>query len=269
MSGMLHPVGPEPARTYWVRRGILLAVVLVVLLGVVLAVASLTKSAVATAPPPVIAPVDTPSPTPSTSLGTPTAGVQPTTSGTPSAATSASPAVSGSPQPSSTAGSVPAASPSGSTAGGPSTAPSSQPTPTPTAKATPAGTPDCRPGDLDVTLKGERSLKPGENNTFKLAVANGGAQTCLASVTDKNFELKIYSGKDRIWSSQDCVKALKDFDKKLASKADVAWTMTWNGERSVAGKSCKTGSDTPRPGTYWATAQLTGADPVQLRMIIS
>ena len=29
------------------------------------------------------------------------------------------------------------------------------------------------------------------------------------------------------------------------------------------------GADTPQPGTYWATAQLDGAKPVQLRMIIS
>ena len=120
-----------------------------------------------------------------------------------------------------------------------------------------------------MSLKGDRTLAPAENNAFKLAVVNSGAQTCLVSITDKNFELKIYSGKDRIWSSKDCGKVLKDFDKKLASTADVGWTMTWNGERSVPGKSCKTGSDAPRAGTYWATAQLKGADPVQLRMIIT
>ena len=59
------------------------------------------------------------------------------------------------------------------------------------------------------------------------------------------------------------------FDKKLAGEAGVAWKMTWNGERSVKGKECKRGTDTPRAGTYWATAQLAGAKPVQLRMIIS
>ena len=35
-------------------------------------------------------------------------------------------------------------------------------------------------------------------------------------MTDQNFELKIYSGKDRIWSSQDCGKTIAAFDKKLA-----------------------------------------------------
>ena len=88
-------------------------------------------------------------------------------------------------------------------------------------------------------------------------------------MTDQNFELKVYSGKDRIWSSRDCSKTLADFDKKLVARADVGWTMTWNGERSVKGATCDNGADAPRVGTYWATAQLKGADPVQLRMIIS
>ena len=102
-----------------------------------------------------------------------------------------------------------------------------------------------------------------------MTLVNAGAQTCLASVTDKNFELKVFSGEDRIWSSRDCAKTFVAFDKKLAGQAGVAWKMTWNGERSVKGKECKRGTDTPQAGTYWATAQLAGAKPVQLRMIIS
>ena len=150
-------------------------------------------------------------------------------------------------------------------------APTAKPSVAPTAKPTPTviGTPDCRPAGLRVTLKGDRGLSPGQNNTFTLSLINPGTQTCLASVTDGNFELKIFSGKDRIWSSQDCAKTLAAFDKKLAARADVSWKMTWNGERSVKGKECERGSDTPLAGTYWATAQLDGAKPVQLRMIIS
>ena len=37
----------------------------------------------------------------------------------------------------------------------------------------------------------------------------------------------------------------------------------------MKGKECKRGPDTPQPGTYFATAQLDGAKPVQLRMILS
>ena len=255
MSGVLHPMGPEPAQTYWVRRGVLLAVVLLLATIVVFGVANLTKAAVATAPPPPIPPAVT-SPTPS-ATPRPSAAVSTAPAGpTPSTTTGG---------PSATAPASTSAAPSSSTAAKPSATPSAKPSPT----ATVIGTPDCKPAALRVTVKGDRSLSPGQNNTFTLSLINPSAQTCLASVTDQNFELKVYSGKDRIWSSQDCGKTLAAFDKKLAARAGVTWKMTWNGERSVKGKECKRGPDTPQPGTYWATAQLDGAKPVQLRMIIS
>ena len=256
MSGVLHPMGPEPAQTYWVRRGVLLAVVLLLATIVVFGVANLTKAAVATAPPPPIPPAVT-SPTPSTTPRPSTAVSTPPAGPAPSSATSGGPSASAPPSTS--------AVPSSSTAAKPSATPSARPSPTTTV----IGTPDCAPAGLRVKVSGDRSLSPGQNNTFTLSLVNPGARTCLTSVTDSNFELKIYSGKDRIWSSQDCGKTLAAFDKKLAPRAGVSWKMTWNGERSVKGKECKRGADTPQSGTYWATAQLDGAKPVQLRMIIS
>ncbi|HEY5788937.1 MAG TPA: hypothetical protein VIT65_29610 [Microlunatus sp.] len=256
MSGVIHPMGPEPAQTYWVRRGVLLAVVLLLAVIVVFGVANLTKAAVATSPPPVIPPVAA-SPEPSTAASPSTA---------PSTSVSApAPSGSASDQPSASAPIQPSSQPPSSTAAKPSAAPTARPS----ATATVIGTPDCTPAGLRVTVKADRSLSPGQKNTFALTMVNAGAQTCLVSVTDKNFELKVFSGEDRIWSSRDCAKTLVAFDKKLAGKAGVIWKMTWNGERSVKGKECKRGTGTPRAGTYWATAQLAGAKPVQLRMIIA
>jgi hypothetical protein len=283
MSGVLHPVGPEPARTYWIRRGVLLAVVLLTALLTAVAVANLTKAAVATAPPPPIAP-PVASPTPSSAL-------QPSRGGTTApSATSGAPTVAGTPVVSGSAGTpgstsgAPSVDPSTSTTRSPAappppattttppaatppraaTAPSAKPSPTTTV----IGTPDCPPGDLRVTLTGDRTLTVGQRNRFTLSLVNGGERTCLTSVTTENFELKIYSGKDRIWSSQDCAKTLDGFDKVLAARADVGWTMTWDGRRSVKGQQCTRAPERPQPGTYWATAQLDGTKPVQLRMII-
>jgi hypothetical protein len=268
MSGVLHPMGPEPAQTYWVRRGMLLVVVLVLAVIVVFAVANLTKAAVATSPPPVIPAAGT-SPDPSTSATPNVASSTP--AATPSAASSGSPAATVSAPTSAGPTTSTAAKPSTSTAARTSTSTAARTSASPTGKpsATVIGTPDCTPAALRVAVKGDRSLSPGQNNTFRLSLTNGAAHTCLASVTSKNFELKIFSGKDRIWSSRDCAKTLAAFDKKLATRAEVAWNMTWNGERSVKGKECKRGTDTPLAGTYWATAQLAGAKPVQLRMIVS
>ena len=46
----------------------------------------------------------------------------------------------------------------------------------------------------------------------------------------------------------------------------MEWKLTWNGRRSRAG--CKSRPEIPRPGTYYATAELTGAEPVQLLMML-
>jgi hypothetical protein len=219
MSTVLHPVGPEPAQTYWVRRFAVLGVVIVVLavIGALIANGTTSGSAVQASPPPLVT-AETPSPTP-----------------TPSA---------------------PTASPTPATAA-PITAAAQTPPSQPVA---------CTPGSLRPTLTGKQQLKPTQANTFTLSLINGSGQACVAQVTRDNFELKIYSGTDRIWSSRDCATAVKPMTRKLGPEQAVEWSMSWNGRRSRAG--CQSRPEIPRPGTYYATAQLAGAEPVQLRMIL-
>lgn len=248
MSGVIHPVGPEPARTYWVRRGVLVAIVLVLAVFVAVAVANLTRAAVVTAPPPAPVPLAT-SPTP-----TPTGAAAPGMGTSPSPSSASTPS-----KPSSTPTMPRPTSPA-------PTPPTSSAKPRPT--TTIIGTPDCRPTDLRVALEGDTTLKAGQKNRFTVTLTNAGTRTCLTSVTVKNFELRVSSGKDRIWSTADCAASVKAFDKKLAAERDVAWTVTWDGRRSVRGGKCDRAPETPRPGTYRATAELEGADPVQLRMVL-
>ena len=93
---------------------------------------------------------------------------------------------------------------------------------------------------------------------------NGSDQTCIARVTRKNFELKIYSGNDRIWSTADCRSVDQADQPQARPEHAVAWSLTWDGKRSKS--NCKSPRRAARPGTYLATAQLEGAEPVQLRM---
>ncbi len=234
MSSVLHPVGPEPVRTYWARRAAVVAAA-IVLLAVVIALIVNGSTSGSAAEPPIDA-----SPAPATT---------PTSSSTTSA----------SPKPTTPAASPPASS--ADTSGKPSAtgAASSTATPNP-------GPVACEAKDLRVTLTGKRRLKVKKPNTFKLSVINGSGTTCIATVNKKNFELKIYSGTDRIWSSNDCATAVKSIRTKLPAERVSAWTMTWNGRRSA--RHCKNRPEIPQGGTYFATAQLDGAKPVQLRMIL-
>jgi hypothetical protein len=124
----------------------------------------------------------------------------------------------------------------------------------------------CAADELRPTLTGKQRLTPNKRNTFQLSLINGSDQTCMARVTRTNFELKIYSGSDRIWSTADCPSVIKPVSRKLGSEHAVAWTLTWDGKRSKP--DCRSARAAPRPGKYVAAAQLEGGELVKLRMIL-
>jgi hypothetical protein len=100
-----------------------------------------------------------------------------------------------------------------------------------------------------------------------VSVTNESPTSCVATVTSRTFELRINSGVDRIWSSNDCATAVKTVKTTLGSRQATQWAMTWNGRRSAPG--CKNRDAIPQNGTYIATAQLSGGQPVQLRMLLA
>lgn len=239
MSTVLRPAGPEPAETYWWRRVAVVGVVIVVLAvaGALIANGTSSGSAVQTnpAPPPAAASATVASPT---------------SSGSSTARSSASPKATA--RPTAKAGASTPSSPRASTA-----APTRTPLPRPVT---------CAASTLRPTLTGAQQLKVKQRATFTLSLINGSGQTCAASVNSDNFELRIYSGSDRIWSTKDCAKIVKPLTKPLEAEQALEWKLTWNGLRSRAG--CEDRPEIPRPGTYYATAQLTGAEPVQLLLTL-
>jgi hypothetical protein len=233
MSGMLRPVGPEAAWTYWVRRGLVLGATMVLAVAVVLIISGASSgTAVQANPPPSTAGYSVPSSASPSSM--------PTAMRTPSAVDPSASASSTTPEPQATTRKAS------------------------TKKTDRSGPVDCPAEELRPTLTGKQRLAPEERTTFQLSLINGSDQTCIARVTRKNFELKIDSGSDRIWSTADCRSAIKSITRKLGSEHAVAWSLTWDGKRSKS--NCKSARDTPGPGKYIATAQLEGAEPVQLRM---
>jgi len=230
MSSVLHPVGPEPARTYWLRRALVIGAPLVVL---ALLVALLTGRGGSRQAVP--APVAIPSTAmPSTPTPTPLASALPSGSA-PNSATSA--------------------------------AKSTPPKASVTATGTKAPKPlVCDSATLRTTLTGKLQLKPNQDTTFNLSLINGSNRTCMVRVSNTNFALTISSGRGRIWSSADCPAAMKPFTAKLASQQAAPWTIRWNGLRSARG--CSSDPRVPGPGTYVASAQLAGGRPAQMDLTL-
>jgi len=234
MSGLLRPVGPETASTYWVRRALVFGATMVLAVAVALIINGTSSGlAVQANPSPPVAGYPAPSPASTSSMQTATptpAAVEPSASATST------------------------------------TAPKATTRKASTQRTDRSGSVDCAAEELRPTLTGKQRLAPKKPNTFQLSLINGSDQICIARVTRKNFELTIDSGRDRVWSTADCPSSIKPISRKLGSEHAVAWSLTWNGNRSKP--DCRSARKVPRPGTYVATAQLAGAEPVQLRMTL-
>ncbi|WP_199539153.1 hypothetical protein [Desertihabitans brevis] len=253
MSSVLHPAGPEEPRVYWMRRAAVLAVVALVVLVLVWAFRPSGDDVLAV-------PADTPSPTAPSSEASPS--VDPTE--TAGDAETAEPTPTPTPKATATAKSTPTA----------------KPTPTPTPKPTPTPTRDagaraeeeeqeadpvtCDSEQLRVTLVGSGSVRSGEDQELALSVINGMSEACQLMLDEKTFELRIYSGTDRIWTTDHCAAWVPAKTTTLQPEQAHEWSMTWPGLRSDGDCSL---TDTPlRAGTYVATALFQQADPVQLVM---
>ncbi|QDP95217.1 hypothetical protein FOE78_04185 [Microlunatus elymi] len=125
------------------------------------------------------------------------------------------------------------------------------------------------PTNLKAGIKGDgHQVRIGAAVDFRLTLTNRSDQSCLLDLNADNYELKVYSGTDRIWSTDDCTRLVTDRKQTLEPGEAAAWKISWNGKRSRHGKSCQTGPEIPRAGYYYATSQLNGAKPVQYLLIL-
>ena len=232
MSSLTRPTGPEPERTYWIRRAVLAVAVLttIALAGWVLSMLFGSNSATASPAPtpndPTLAsdaPI-TPTPTP-----TPTPSATPTPSPTPSA--SATPT------------------------------PKRTPKPTPT---TPAAPQPCPAAVVALAVTGATSVKSGAPTTLTVSFTNKGTLTCRLDFARTPLTLTITSGADHIWTSADCTSWVPSGVKTLAPSKSYAFKQDWPTLRSAPG--CKLLNLYLQPGTYVATAQVPGGQPAQLIM---
>ena len=234
MSGVLHPVGPQSVRTYWARRGLVFAAATIFVLALALIIGGPGSGSAAT-----------PSPTSEDSASP--AAASPSAVETPAPTPSVVDiSASATPKPSATKSRKLKAS---------------------IRKPQQAAPASCTTKELRPTLTAKRRIVPKHPTTFQLSLINGSAQTCVARVTRKNFQLKINSGSDRIWSTADCPSKIKPISRKLSPEHALAWSLTWDGKRSKS--RCKSTSQALRPGRYVATAKLDCVTPVKLQMILN
>lgn len=221
MSSVTRPKGPLPARVYWTRRFLVLALAL----GMVFGLAHLLAGRSDT---PTARPVGAAAGT----ITQPSATAQATRS---ARAT----------QPMSKAQRRRAAEATVT------------PTPTPTPLAVPTG--PCVPHDVRVDPRVAGTAYAGRPVTFRLLLTTIESPACNWNVSPRSLVVKLTSGSDRIWSTQDCKGAIPRQPVVVRKDHVTQVIVTWRGQRSEG--TCSRTTPWAQPGFYHVAAAALGAEP--------
>jgi hypothetical protein len=118
--------------------------------------------------------------------------------------------------------------------------------------------------DTDVIVTPQvQGARAGGNNAITLLFTTRTSEACTFAVSSESVVLKLTSGSDRIWSSQQCPKAIPTTSviarRAVADRAVV----TWNGQRS--NEECSRTAPWALPGYYHAEAAVLGGDPTDVQ----
>jgi hypothetical protein len=133
--------------------------------------------------------------------------------------------------------------------------PTPTPTPTPT-KTTPPTDLPCKSSDVTITaLPANRKIVSGSMLNFVVQLVPTG-DGCKAAVGADKLTVTVMSGKDLIWSTTQCEKAVQNATLVVARGKQAAVTVPWDGHRSRPG--CLPGQPVAKPGTYVVKAEYNG-----------
>jgi hypothetical protein len=153
------------------------------------------------------------------------------------------------------AGASPSATPTATGSAAPTTSPSRSPSPRATTSA--AGTGLCPDGVLRVTTRSDATdYKVGTSPRFTVTVTNTSATDCRRDLGGAAVELLVYSGPDRIWSSDDCGAGGGTEVLTLRAGASLEKSVPWSGKRSAPGCPSPAQRTQAKPGTYRVLARV-------------
>jgi len=133
---------------------------------------------------------------------------------------------------------------------------------TPIVLAAPSG--PCAVDEITVTPTVPKPVAAGRVDL--VLQLTGIRPACTFAVTSRTLVARITSGKDRIWSTQDCPGAITPGTVVVRSATPTDVVVTWSGRRSD--DDCTRATDWAVPGYYHLNAAVIGSEPgeVQFRL---
>jgi hypothetical protein len=130
----------------------------------------------------------------------------------------------------------------------------------------PQPTGPCLPSDIAITPLIDKAAAGGD---IKLPFRVGTRLTaaCTWRVSPDSLTLKITSGSDLIWTSQQCPRTIPSEDLVLRSSKPTRLTVIWSGKRSD--DECSKDTRWAMPGWYHVAVAPLGGEPqdVQFRLV--
>jgi hypothetical protein len=121
--------------------------------------------------------------------------------------------------------------------------------------AAPSG--PCSPTQVDIAVV-VHDVNAGHANPVALKLTSVGTPACTLAITADTLALRITSGPDVVWSSDECPNAVLAREVTVRAHKPVVYTFDWDGRRST--ETCAQAGKVADPGGYWAEAALIGAD---------
>jgi hypothetical protein len=110
----------------------------------------------------------------------------------------------------------------------------------------------CEPGDIVVGFTATKTRYAGKDlPRFRLTAVNTGRRACTFGVGNKELEVRISSGTDRVWTSAQCAHGSGSSIQMLRRGVPYITAVAWDRKRSSAG--CPSRRPAARPGVYVAT----------------
>jgi hypothetical protein len=129
--------------------------------------------------------------------------------------------------------------------------------------AMPSG--ECRDDEINVLPSVPRAWAGGPIEV-RLQLT-GTEPACTFEVSSESIVVKVTSGDDRIWSSQDCPKVVEKSSVVVRSGQPVEASVTWNGRRSD--EDCTPQLDWAMPGFYHVHAAVLGSSPTDVQFEVT
>jgi len=124
----------------------------------------------------------------------------------------------------------------------------------------------CDPADITVQARIERAANDGRIGIPLMLTGTDAA--CTWTVSPSSLVVKIISGDDRIWSSQQCPRLVPQQAVVVRSAVAAKVVLIWNGRRSD--EDCTSDrAGFALPGSYHVIAAALGGEPTDVQFLLT